>query len=711
MLVIILAAGLPVIGYSLLLRFFPSVDRTDRLIVALPAGAGLYTLTIFCLNQASGFPLKRWSLLTLLAAEVIASAGALLLKRRTAIPAGESTGYAPLGPLTPLARIEIVFLIALLLSLTVAGIIVPIPNWDNYSEYYPLQNELFRTREFPREASPAVTELIHAFPPGYIILATCGHILNRGMLHLWSRAIIPPYALLILCLLFRMGRRHLPLSLEALLAALLLCASLPLFANLMTLPHGTIILCFYALAGLYFILEYCASNDLKKLLLAGIMLGMGYWTSYTATVIIPCMAVALGALSIFSRLAHGRMGAPLRIPPTHWGLFFIGIAAVAAPHLIRNAVFFKNPVYPALYQIFGGTRIDEWSVKQFLVRLVPAHGFFLRPRWEIFHEGFFVQLLFVLSLLSQPWYRRRGGFMLALFCVLYDLAFLAFFTWPRTEGISTKLLLPSLIPACLFAGERITRILRREIPWIQAALILALIPIWSAVMLRDEILFFAWRAWASWLRFLDCIQLISALCIDFDEILIWIGVALCLITAFPLRLRSPGMLASAILLLGLTCRPLSESVSAFAQHVSTAARDGTYSFWNASVLPWYFPEAGWLDKNLPRDTVIGTFDNRTYLYPRRALHLDSHVFWPVHRQMDMQEGVAFLKKNGITHLCLADFTTAHHPFFRQSPVFGALGDPRYMPLIYQSRNPFEPDHELKVYEIRQGATATPANMQ
>ena len=699
MLVIFFAGGLLWVGSSLLLRFFPSVERTDRFILAFPTGACFFTLSLFCLNQTLGFPIGRRSLLALLLGATAWAAGVTLRRLRSAPPPSPPGHCTPMRPLSPLAKVELVLLVGLLSTLICAGSLAPLPHWDINSEYYPLQKELFLTRAFPVEASPSVTELIHAFPPGYTMLATCGHILHGGMLHLWSRALSPLYAILILCLLFRIGKRHLALSPEALLAALILCASLPLFAEYMTVPASTLIFCFYSLAGLYCILEYAASGQRRTLALAGVLLGMSYWISYTAIVLIPCICVTLIAASVISRFSRGRMDAPLRIPPIHWILFITGIAVIAAPHLIRNTVFFKNPVYPALYQFFGGMFIDEWSIRQFLVRLVPAHGIYLRPRWEIFHEGFFIQLLFVLSLLSCPWYRRRGGLVLALFCVLYNGFFLAFFTWPRAEGISTKLLLPSLIPACLFAGERLTRILRREIPWVQAAIILALVPLWSAVMLHDEILFLAVRKSASWHRFPDWTQLVSALCVDLDEILIWIGVALCCVTAFPRRPWAPGALASGILLFGVLCRPFSEGSSAIVDHAYTAAHDRSYSFWNAAVFPSYFPEAGWLDKELPRDAVIGTFDNRTYMFPRRVFPMDIPPLWPLYQGLDIDGCVALLRRNGITHLCIADFITRRNPLYGKSALFGHLGDPAYFPLIYPGSPGQEPGHELRVYAV------------
>ncbi|MEI6634278.1 MAG: glycosyltransferase family 39 protein [Chlamydiota bacterium] len=697
MLIVVLLAGLSVAGYCLTILVSPGTERRERGIFAFPAGAAAYTLAIFCINQGFGALLTRPLLLAVLAALcAVAGAGAAL---RRLPAAGPPTPGEPAEPHSGFAAVELVLLAVLLAILAAAGTLAPMEHWDVNSEYYPIEREIFLHKTLPLGVTPSSAEATRAFPPGYTTLVACGDILAGGMRYSWARALSPLFALVLLMTLYRMGRRHLALSREAALAGVLFCAALPIFSTYMTVPTSTISFACYSLISLYYFLEYYREPGQGPLALAGLFLGFSYWTSYTGVVLIPCVlltAVVCAAAGRFSR----RDGlSALRIPfPRLVGLILI-IGAVAAPHLARNWIRFGNPLYPALYQVFGGVWIDDWSIRHLIVPLMPSTGFYLRPRWEIFHEGFLIQLLFVLSLLSWPWYRKPQSLFLALFCIFYTGFYLKFFTWPREYGISIKLLLPSLIPACLFAGERLSRIIGRSIPRWQSAAVLLLVPLWAAFMLRDEVLYLAVRQTARWSRFPDWIQLASALCVDLDEMLVWAGVALCLVTAFPRRLISAGTAASALLLAGLACRPLSEGALALAVHAYTAAHDRSYSFWNAAISPGYLPESRWLDRNLPPDAVITAFDSRTFMFPRRVIPLDTPALWPLYRGLDIDGCIALLRREGITHLCLADFVTRIHPLYGKSPIFAHMGDPAFLPLIYPGAPRQEPGHELKVYAV------------
>ena len=259
--------------------------------------------------------------------------------------------------------------------------------------------------------------------------------------------------------------------------------------------------------------------------------------------------------------------------------------------MIRNYLLFGNPVYPALYKVFGGVWINAWSIANLIHIIVPVQNFYLRPRWEIFHEGFFIQLLFFMALLSGTWYRNKKSFALGCFCVLYLVFYLVFLTWPRSSGISLKLLLPSLIPACLFAGETLNRILKKTIPLWQSIVVLALVPVWSIVMLRDESYFADVRNGLQFKSLLSIITLLWALLNDADEILIWTGVALCLLARRALSAKIISRAAPVFLLLALACRPLADAAYYLTLHISSYIQNPSYSFWNAASFPFYFPEA------------------------------------------------------------------------------------------------------------------------
>ena len=704
MLILLLCAALYGTGFMAATLVSPRTNRYDRLIVSFPLGAGLYTLILFCLNQGLGLLLQRELLLYLLAA-LLAILGLVTFFFRRQVVREMNASRTPSGAPTPLSRMELVLLIALFTLLAVVGTIVPVWNWDTYSQYLPFAREVFMEKTIPTTASPAVVELVRAFPPGYKLLIASGYILYGDIVHSWARFLSPLYAGLVLLLLYRTGRRHLEFSREVVLGGLFLCVTLPLFFEFSIVPTGIICFCFCALATIYFIFEHAEAQKKGPLALAGIFLGLSYWTSYTGAVFIPCVFLLLVMLTAVGRFAKSEELRGLRLSLWRFFIIFSIAFGVCAPHLLRNYLLIGNPLYPALYEWFGGAWINDWSLEHLLPRVVPARSFYLRPRWEIFHEGFFITLLFFLSLLSWPWYRKKKILALALFCLFYSGFYLMFLTWPRSSGISTKLLLPMFIPATLFAGERLNRLFRKQLPLWQGVVILAAIPVWSFFMLKDTILSWELLRSPGALRFHNAIRLLWALCVDYDEILIWLGVAMCLFLPFLLRKKNPGLLVCGFLLGALSCRSFSEGLFQSSMHVDELARDRSYPFWNAAVLSWYLPEARWLERNLPEDAVIATYDNRTYIYPRRVLPLDSPPLWPIYQGMDIEECIELLHRHGATHLGFLDFLTELHPLAGMSPIFDKLGDPDYLPLIYRGPRGKEPGHELKVYKITKRRSA------
>jgi hypothetical protein len=565
MLPFVLLPGAYLAGHCLTRLVAPRTESRDSALAAFPAGAAVYTLVLFCLNQGGGVLLTRPVLLATLAALCALFAAGAALRRSPA--AGPATFREPAEPLSGLAAAEFALLVVLLSVLAVAGTLAPITHWDINSEYYPLQREILRGETLPLAVTPSSAEATRAFPAGYTLLAAAGHILEGRMSHVWARFLSPLYAFLLLGFLYRMGRRHLTLTKEVALGAVLLCAALPIFSNYMTVPTSTICFCFYALAGIYFLLEYYRTQGWGALLLAGLFLGFSYWISYTGAVLIPCVFLTIIVCAAASRFSRGGELSALRFHlPRLFGLILI-VGAVAAPHLARNWIRFGNPLYPALYQVFGGVWIDDWSISHLIVPLMPSSGFYLRPRWEIFHEGFLINLLFALSLLSWPWYRKPLSLFLGLFCIFYTAFYLKFFTWPREYGISIKLLLPALIPACLFAGERLSRILSGRLPAWQWAAILCLIPVWAAVMLGDYAMLPSARSLLPLRHPLSLLKAARAFFFDLDELLIWAGIAGCLAGGLA-RNAAARRSFGALLLLSLAARPFTENVSLLADHAS-----------------------------------------------------------------------------------------------------------------------------------------------
>jgi len=706
-LLLIFGFGVFLFGYSLASAILPAIDRRDKRIVAFPLGAGFYTLVIFCLNALFGALLRPSFLWWLLGICVMLScAWDIARNGRKCFDVAEAP-TASRTPLTAIARLELALLLAVISLLTITAVLVPEEYWDVYSEYLPRAKEIFLTRTIPLNASPSPVELVRAFPPGHCLLIASGYCVAGFITHPWARLLTPLYACLLLSLLYRIGRRHLALPAETTLGGLLLCASLPIFYEVMIVPTGIIPFCFCAIASLYFFMERGESRGGGIITMSGIFLGLAYWISYTGTILLACVFILLILLSVAAAFCQRVFPSWLQMKPREFFLLFLPAILIATPHMLRNYFTLGDPVYPALYRFLGGAWINGWSIAHLIPRVIPAHSFFFRPRWELFHEGFFIQLLFLLFLFSRPWYKNAKSFFLVCFCVLYWIFYIKFLTWPRTSGISTKLLLPALIPMSLFAGERLDLILRRKIPLWQGIVILALIPLWTIFIWRDTMFSLDIRNHISLSHPKDMIHLAWALSADFDKTLLWISIALGLISVRVMG-RTMGFLSGVLLLLALACRPLGESAHQLALHLQEYVHSPSYSFWNAAVYPSYFPEAAWLDNNLPPDAVIGSFDDRTYIYPRRVFPLDAPPLWPMYQGMDMEKCIALLRQNGITHLCLSDNTTKPHPLYGMSPIFGNLGNPHYFPLLYRGPARGEPGHEFCVYGVGEQNALSPS---
>lgn len=688
--------GLYGFGFCLSTIISPGTPRAVRLIIAFPLGAGIFPILVFCITQSSGLLISRAFLVSFLLAGLCISSFYMLIFRCN----NKSPEYIAESPPTSLAHTEFLFICILFILIAIVGIFVPVENWDVYLEYLPFSRQIFSTGSLPAKASPIAPLVLPAMPPNHVLLIALGYILQGGIVHPWARGLSPLYAALIILLLYQIGRRHLAFSLEVTLGGIFLCLTLPIFSEYAMVPSNCLPFSFHALASLYFIMLWFGVRRTDTAVMTGLFFGIAYWTSYAGAVFIACMFTLVIGLILISFTSTRKEIRGLRVPFSHIALIFLIAIAIAAPHIIRNYLLFGNPVYPAFYKIFGGVWINDWSIAHVIHIIVPQHSY-LRLRWEIFHEGFFIQLLFALALSLGTWYRSRKNFVLGVFCILYLFFYLVFLTWPRSSGISIKLFLPALIPACLFAGETLNLILNKRIYSWQSLLILSLIPVWSIVMLRDASSWEDVKSISPSTGSTSMITLLWALINDLDEMLIWLGVALCFLAAHTSSRKLLRRIAPVFLLLALACRPMADAMQFLIQHINSYIQNPSYSFWNAASFPYYFPEATWIDMHLPRKAVIGTFDDRTYLYPREVIPLDSPRFWSMYQGMNIQQAITLLLNNGVTHLCLSDYTAKTHPLYGMSPLFHYVGDPYYMPLLYTGPFQGKPGHEVKVYKIMQ----------
>jgi hypothetical protein len=234
--------------------------------------------------------------------------------------------------------------------------------------------------------------------------------------------------------------------------AVLVYASNPWVYRLTTIPYVEGPMLAYVTLTLWSIVRLDA-NPRGMSLLAGLFAGAAFGCKYPALlmVIVPA-GIAL--------LAIGAMRKTVRLPI----YFAVGVIVMTLPWLARNFVWTGNPVYPLLYDVFGGAAWNEELNRRFVAGHQPheiswasalsfARDIVVRSDWQS-------SLVFAwapLALLVRP--MRRVGW---LFLFLAYLFVVFYFTTHRLD----RFFLAILSPATILAGAGGCALARLAGPWI-----------------------------------------------------------------------------------------------------------------------------------------------------------------------------------------------------------------------------------------------------
>lgn len=136
--------------------------------------------------------------------------------------------------------------------------------------------------------------------------------------------------------------------------ARLLIATTPVVLLTASQSKPDVGLMLYAAVAVDRSLTAARSLDPRDALLAGVFTGVCAATKYTA---VPLVLAPSALLSMALALRTHR-GAPVRSILLCLGSWAAAIIVIVAPWLIRNAVWTGNPIYPGMFELFGG---PEWS--------------------------------------------------------------------------------------------------------------------------------------------------------------------------------------------------------------------------------------------------------------------------------------------------------------------------------------------------------------
>ncbi|MCP4427695.1 MAG: hypothetical protein GY803_24690, partial [Chloroflexi bacterium] len=183
-------------------------------------------------------------------------------------------------------------------------------------------------------------------------------------------------------LVYATARRH--LKLKDGWTAVLFFYAMPITLSLIGWAYSDFGIAFYQMASVYTLLCWRQTKRLNWLLLSGAMAGLAMGFKYTSFI----TPLFLAALVLWETLLaaltstnekdtdytdfNPRLSAFIRVPFSEWKtavrpllLLALITTLVAAPMYIRNWVLVGNPVYPFLYEWFGGLHWDAYRAASY----------------------------------------------------------------------------------------------------------------------------------------------------------------------------------------------------------------------------------------------------------------------------------------------------------------------------------------------------------
>lgn len=205
--------------------------------------------------------------------------------------------------------------------------------------------------------------------------------------------------------------------------------------------------------------------EARRAMLLGCLLGASLLTKYQAVYLMAGVAILFGPRFVVRlvsalRASGGMDRAQLRQLGAVAGALVLGIVLVSAPHFVKNAIFYHNPVYPFMQRVFASrpsvpdaaflfennfTDVN-WVPKGTLLErlkhtLTLSQTFSFVPHYSFTKNFPAFGSLFTLLLPILPFVRQRGRLALGA-----ALGFFGLLTWCFTFNVDRNLqvLMPAL---------------------------------------------------------------------------------------------------------------------------------------------------------------------------------------------------------------------------------------------------------------------------
>jgi 4-amino-4-deoxy-L-arabinose transferase-like glycosyltransferase len=239
--------------------------------------------------------------------------------------------------------------LALLFLLTLSLALLPPADWDGLFYHLTgpklyLQASGITSADIPHLSFPSLMEMLFAWA-----------MLLRG--DIAAKLLHFLYGLLLAGLVYRIALRF--WGQTAAWSGLLLFASMPLVNMLAGWAYNDLALAFYQLAALYWLIDWVSGKSEKKqssLIISGIFAGLAMGLKYTSFVT---------PLVLFAIIAYYGFRRARNLQFTIYNLLAFALPALlmAAPWYIKNWAFTGNPVYPFLFDVFGGHLWDSFRAE------------------------------------------------------------------------------------------------------------------------------------------------------------------------------------------------------------------------------------------------------------------------------------------------------------------------------------------------------------
>lgn len=169
------------------------------------------------------------------------------------------------------------------------------------------------------------------------------------------------YGCLTLLVTFMLAR-ELGLEKFALMSTFLLTTASLFTLELVNFGYVTIAWTFYITASCFYLVKYAHEKTLYAWLSFGLSLGAALLSTYLSLIFAALLLILFLATVFIVKIRRKRLN--LEVKPLIIG--FIVAFIIMLPWLLRNYVLLQNPIYPWLYDLFGGRGINVY-----LIRKVP----------------------------------------------------------------------------------------------------------------------------------------------------------------------------------------------------------------------------------------------------------------------------------------------------------------------------------------------------